>query len=117
MFGDFPLTWNCLTIGFQAMLNFMGGIIALPDPVVSKATYDAAWTVNVGDTETELYFYFATTFDITFAEVEILPGIFAEAAIWSLTMYTHFILFQGTDEYLDPEPCRYSTGIFQTPPT
>lgn len=97
------------------MLNFMGDMLAIPDPVVLRATYDAAFAANIAPVDSWLYDYFNTSFDVTFGEVEIIPGVFEEAAIWTLTMYISFNLFRGGDSWGCPRVCPLTTGVFALP--
>jgi len=97
------------------MLNFMGDMLALPDPIVARSTYDAAFETNIAPLDSWLYDYFNTTFEITFADVEILPGVFQESALWPLTNYLWFNLFRGSEEYTCPHVCPLTKGVFALP--
>lgn len=104
-----------MTPGMSAMIDFMGSVMALPDPVVAKTTYDAAWAGNVGVPGSQLYDWFATNFEITFAEIELFPGVLVEAAIWTFGNYTSYNLFKGTEAWSCPSPCKYTSPPFNFP--
>lgn len=115
MFEPFPEFWCCLSEGWRAMLDFMGGILALPDPVVALSTYDAEWEANIGAVGTPVYLYFAETFSITFGEVEVIPGVPLEAAIWTIELYLAYNTFKLSSGWACDTPCRYTSGYFALP--
>jgi hypothetical protein len=113
---DFSPFWCCLGENEQAMLNFMGTWLALPDPVVYKATYDAVWEGLFDAVGSPWYDTWADIWGITFTEVEIIPGFLAPAAVWMIDGYLSFGLWQLDPGYACPDPCRYTTGAFSLPP-
>jgi len=98
------------------MLDFMSSWLAFPDPVVSLATYDATWESFFDVAGSPWYLLWADIWEITFGEVELFPGVFTEAAIWTIDGYLSFGAFKLTEAYSCPKPCRYTTGIFALPP-
>lgn len=113
---DFEPFWCCLGENEQAMLNFMGSWLALPDPVVSIVTYDTMWESLFDEAHSEWYDLWAAIWEITFQEVEIVPGVFVDAAVWTLEGYLSFALFVGSEAYSCPKPCPLSSGAFALPP-
>jgi len=112
---DWKTFWCCLGSAEQAILNFMGDMLALPDPVVLKSSYDAVWLANIGNPGTLFYEWWMTNFSLFITEV-VIGGITFEAVGWQILDHFSFNVFRETDDYLCEEPCRYSTGHFQVPP-
>jgi len=100
----------------QAMLNFMGTWLAFPDPVVAKSTYDAEWVSLFDDVGSDWYNTWADIWEVTFGEVEFFPGVFLEAAIWTIDGWLSFNVWKLDVGYTCPSPCRYTSGIFTLPP-
>lgn len=112
---DWERFWCCMTPGMKAQIDFLGDIVALPDPVIAVGTYDAAWAANVGTPGSNLYDWFAVNFHITFEVVEVLPGVFLDAAVWTLGDYLSYNLFKGEEEWSCPDPCKYTSFPFSLP--
>ena len=113
---DFSPFWCCLGEKEQAMLNFMGDWLALPDPVVSLATYDSTWESLFDAAGSQWYVCWADIWGITFGEVEIIPLLPEPAAIWTIDGYLSFNLWRLDPGYSCPKPCRYTSGWAALPP-
>jgi len=98
------------------MLNFLGNLTPIPDVAVLRSSYDSAFAANIAPTDSWLYDYFNTSFEVTFGEVDIPPFGTVSAAVWSLSMWTSFQLFKDEDGYSCPNPCPFSSGPFTLPP-
>lgn len=107
--------WCCLKPSWRTMFNFMGGWLALPDPVVAWDTYVSYFEANIAPQESWLFDYFNTSFEVTHTTVTLPGGIELDAAVWTLTQYLSFQLFVGTETYGCSEPCRLTFGIFAVP--
>jgi len=115
MITEWPYWWCCLKPSWRDMFNYMGTFSALPDPMVFRWAYDANFEALIAPKSSWLYDWFNTSFEITFAEVDIpLIGL-TEMALWPLTDYASFILWQGDPGYACPDPCPYTTGYFALP--
>lgn len=98
----------------QAVLNFMGDMLALPDPVVLRSSYDAVWVANIGNPGTVFYDWWMTDWGLFITEV-VIGGIAFEAVGWQIIPHFQFNLFRESEEYSCPKPCRFTTGIFALP--
>lgn len=98
------------------MLDFMGGWLALPDPVVYRDTYDATWESLFDAAGSDWYNAWLMIWELSLVDVTIIPGLTLPGVAWNISAYLSFNLFKLTDDYACPKPCRYTSGIWTLPP-
>jgi len=112
---DFSPFWCCLASWERDFLIFMSEWSAFPDPVVYKTTYDATWLSLVGDVDTDLYNWWANTWEISFVDVEVIPGLVLPGATYPISLFISLGLWLLDDASTCPELCRYTSGFFSLP--
>lgn len=115
MVTEWPFWWCCLSDGWRDMFNFLGSLTPTPDVMAFRTVYDSNFESFIAPTDSWLYDYFNTSFEVHFATVDI-PGLGdTEMAIWGTTTWLQFQLWTAEDGYTCPDPCPYTSPPFNLP--
>ena len=102
--------------GWRDMLNYMGTLSPSPDVMAFRSVYDANFEAFIAPKSCHLYDYFNSSFEVHFATVDLPIIGETEMAIWALSAWAQFKLWQDEDGYECPDPCPYNSGPFALPP-
>lgn len=112
MTPEWELWWCCLSDGWRSMFNLLG---ILAPPALNyylREAYDLFFTLNIAPTDSWLYDYFNDSFGITFAELEIEPGVTINVAYWDILNYASFQIWRFDPKYECPTPCPFTSPPF-----